>query len=59
MVTKLAKGLGIGIQTVHDIKNDKMKLMEFERDCDSGAGPSNHNSMKSFHTKRWMLPFFQ
>jgi hypothetical protein len=44
--TKLAKDYGIGIQTIHGIKNNKMKLIEFVRDCDSSAGPSNHKSMK-------------
>jgi hypothetical protein len=43
--TKLAKDYGIGMQTVHDIKNNKMKSMEFVRDYNSGAGPSNHKSM--------------
>jgi hypothetical protein len=36
----------MGIQTVCDIKNNKMKLKEFVRDCDSGAGPSNCKSMR-------------
>jgi hypothetical protein len=43
--TKLAKDYGIGIQTVCDIK-DKVKLMEFIRDCDNGAEPSNPKRMK-------------
>jgi hypothetical protein len=45
-VTKLAKDYRIGIETVYDMKNNKMKSMEFVRDCDSGAGPSNCKSMK-------------
>jgi hypothetical protein len=45
-VSKLAEYYGIGIQTICEIKNNKMKLMEFVRDCDSGAGPSNGKSMK-------------
>jgi uncharacterized protein YoxC len=28
-----------------DDMNNKMKLIEFVRDCDSGAGPSNCKSM--------------
>jgi hypothetical protein len=44
--TKLVKDYEIGIQIVRGIKNNKMKLMGFVRDCDSGAGPSNCNSMK-------------
>jgi hypothetical protein len=46
LATKIVKGYGIGIQTACNIKNNKMKLMEFARDCDSGAGPSNGKSMK-------------
>jgi hypothetical protein len=46
LATKWAKDYGIGIHMVCDIKNNKMKLMEFVRDCDSGAGPSSHNSMQ-------------
>jgi hypothetical protein len=46
-VTKLSKDYGIGIQIIRDIKNNKMKLMEFVWDCDSGAGPSNCKTMKS------------
>jgi hypothetical protein len=45
-VTKLSEDYGIGIQTVHDIKNNKIKVMDFVRDYDSGAGPSNCKSMK-------------
>jgi hypothetical protein len=41
-VTKLAKDWGIGMHTVHDIKKNKIKLMEFVRDFASGVGPSNH-----------------
>jgi hypothetical protein len=51
-VIQLAKDYGIGLQAVHDIKNNKMKLMEIVRDCNSGAGPSNHKSMKSLLAKR-------
>jgi hypothetical protein len=36
--TKLAKDYGIGIQTIRDIKNNKMKLTEFVKDCDGGRG---------------------
>jgi hypothetical protein len=36
----------MGIQNVCDIKNNKMKLMEFVRGCNSGAGPSSCESMK-------------
>jgi DNA invertase Pin-like site-specific DNA recombinase len=43
--TKLAKDYGIGIQTIRDIKNNKMQLMEFVRDCDSSAGPSGCKCM--------------
>jgi Mor family transcriptional regulator len=39
-VTKLTKDYGLGIQTVCDVKNNSMKLMEFVRDCDGRAGPS-------------------
>jgi hypothetical protein len=46
LATKLAKDYGTGIQTIRDIKNNKMKLMGHVRDYDSGAGPSNHKSMK-------------
>jgi hypothetical protein len=46
-VTKLAKYNGIGIQIVCDIQNNKIKLMEFVRDCDGGSGPSNCKSMKN------------
>jgi hypothetical protein len=46
LVTKSDKHYGIGNQTIYDIKNNKMKSMEFVRNCDSGAGPSNHKSMK-------------
>jgi hypothetical protein len=46
-VTKLAKDYGIRMQTIRDIKNNKIKLMEFVRDYDSGAGPSNRKSMKN------------
>jgi hypothetical protein len=34
---KLAKDYGIQIQTIHDIKNNKMKFMKFVRDCNSVA----------------------
>jgi hypothetical protein len=47
-LTKLAKDCGIRIHTIHEIKNNRMKLMEFVRDCDSGAEPSNHKSTKVF-----------
>jgi hypothetical protein len=46
--TKLSKDYGTGIQTIHDIKNNKIKLMEFVRYCDSGAGLSNHKRMKKY-----------
>jgi hypothetical protein len=52
LVTKSAKDYGIRIQTMHDMKSSKIELMEFVRDCDSGAGPSNHNITKSLHMKR-------
>jgi hypothetical protein len=44
--TKFAKDYGIEIQTLYDIKNNKMKLMELVRDCDSGAGPSRPSNCK-------------
>jgi hypothetical protein len=43
-VTKLAKDYGIRIQTIHD--KEQQNEIEFVRDCDSGAGPSNCKSMK-------------
>jgi hypothetical protein len=46
LATKLVKDDGIGIQTVHDVKNNKMKLMEFVRDCDIATRPSNRKSKK-------------
>jgi hypothetical protein len=45
-VTKLAKDYGIGLQTICNIKNNKVKLMEFVSDCGSGAGSFNCKSMK-------------
>jgi hypothetical protein len=47
-MSKLAKDYGIEIQTIHDIKNKKMTLMGFVRDCSIGAGPSNCKSMKKY-----------
>jgi hypothetical protein len=47
-VTKLARDYGIRLQTTHDIKNNRIKLMDFVRDCCSGFGPSNCKSMKKF-----------
>jgi hypothetical protein len=44
-VTKLTKDYGVRMQTVCDIKKNKIKEKEFVRDCDSGAGPSNCKSM--------------
>jgi hypothetical protein len=45
-VTKLSEDYGIRRLTVHDIKNNKMKFMEFVRDSVSGAKPSICKSMK-------------
>jgi hypothetical protein len=53
--TKLAKDYEIGIQTIHDTKNNKMKLTEFIRDCDSDAGPSN-KSKKVFIQRDGCFP---
>jgi hypothetical protein len=55
---KLAKGYGIGIQTVRDIKNNKIMSMGFVRDCNSGARPSNHTSMENSSCEEVDLPFF-
>lgn len=44
---KLAADFGIGIQTVRDIKNNKAKLLDFVKNCDSSAGPSKRKTMKS------------
>jgi hypothetical protein len=45
LVTKLAKIYGIEIETTCNVKNNKMKLIEFVKDCNSGAGPSNLKSL--------------
>jgi hypothetical protein len=45
-VIKSGELYGIGIQTIHDIKNNKIKPMEFVRDWYSGAKPSNCKTMK-------------
>jgi hypothetical protein len=49
---KLTKDYRIEIQTEHDIKNNKIKLMAFIRDCDTGAGPSKCKCMKKSFIKR-------
>jgi hypothetical protein len=46
LATKLARDYGIGIQTIPEIKKNGMKFMEFVKHCDSGAGPSNHKSIR-------------
>jgi hypothetical protein len=47
LVTQLPTDYGIGTQTTCEIKNNKMKLMEFVRNCDdSGASHFNSNNEK-------------
>jgi hypothetical protein len=57
LVTKLARDYRIGIQIICDIKNNKMKLMEFVRDCDSGAGRFNPKNMKKSSHKEVNVAF--
>jgi hypothetical protein len=42
-----------------DIKNSKIKLMEFLGDCDSGAGSSNCKSMKKSSYKEMDVALLQ
>lgn len=32
---KISQGYGIGVQTAHGTKNERMKLMKFVRNCDT------------------------
>jgi len=40
LATKVAKDRCTGVQTVCDINKNNTNLVEFERNCDSGGGPS-------------------
>jgi hypothetical protein len=46
-VRELAKDYGVVIQTVHDIRSNRMKLVEIVRDHDGGTGTSTCNNIKN------------
>jgi len=55
VVTKLAKNYGTELWTVNDMKNNKTKLIKFERNHNSDAGTSKCKHIRSLHRKSWLL----
>lgn len=54
---EISQDYEIQIQIVHNVKNDKMKLMIFVRDCDNDADLPITGVWKNVYTDRWMLSF--
>jgi hypothetical protein len=58
LCNRIIQGYGIGVQIVCDIKNCKMKLMDFEGTVTVVLELATARLWKCCHVKRLMLPFF-